>query len=40
MKYGGSYTKNTDLQKFKSLVLSLFAMCRECVEKWAKWIPD
>lgn len=40
MRYGGSYTKNDDLQKFKSLVTSLFTMSRECIEKWATWIPD
>ena len=40
LKYGGSYTKTSDLEKFKSLVTSLFKMSRECIEKWAKWIPD
>lgn len=40
LKYGGSYTKSGDLEKFKSLVVSMFTMSRECIEKWAKWIPD
>lgn len=40
MAYGGSYTKSVDLEKFKSLVTSLFTMSYECIEKWALWIPD
>ena len=40
MKYGGSYTKKTELEKFKSFVTSFFTMSRECIEKWADWIPD
>ena len=40
MSYGGSYTKSADLEKFKSLVTSMFTMSYECIEKWALWIPD
>ena len=41
MKYAGtSYTKNEDLNKFKSIVSSLFRLCKECIVKWASWIPD
>ena len=28
---GNSYPKNTDLEAFKSIVSSLFVMCRECI---------
>ena len=41
MNYAGSsFSKNSDLEKFKSLVSSLFVMTRECIENWGKWIPD
>lgn len=39
MKYGGSYTKSADLEKFKSVITSLFTMSKQCIEKWAAWIP-
>lgn len=41
MKYAGSsYTKKEELAKFKPIVLSLFRMAKECVIRWAEWIPD
>ena len=41
MNYAGSsFSKNADLEKFKSIVTSLFVMCRECVENWGRWISD
>jgi len=40
-KYAGSsYTKNEELPKFKSVLSSLFRMSKECLIKWAEWIPD
>lgn len=40
-KYAGSsYTKNDELQKFKSILSSLFRMAKECLIKWAEWVPD
>jgi hypothetical protein len=41
MKYAGSsYTKSEELSKFKAIVSSLFRMVKECIIKWAEWIPD
>jgi hypothetical protein len=41
MKYAGSsYTKAEELSKFKGIVTSLFRMVKECIAKWAEWIPD
>lgn len=40
-KYAGSsFTKNDELAKFKSILSSLFRMTKECLIKWAQWIPD
>lgn len=41
VKYAGSsFTKNEELAKFKSIISSLFRMVKECIIKWAEWIPD
>ena len=39
-KYAGTtYTKQEELAKFKSILSSLFRMAKECILKWAAWIP-
>jgi hypothetical protein len=40
MKYGSSYTKSSDLSKYKQFVFSLFQISLECLENWAKWLPE
>lgn len=41
LKYAGSsFTKAEELTKFKSIISSFFRMAKECIIKWAEWIPE